>query len=50
MCDTVSLSGKLNTLDPGNHISTSMSNVLDLRPLDPKFYREHFPPMGSVYV
>jgi hypothetical protein len=50
MCDTVSPSVKHNTLEPGNHISISLSSVLDLRHFDPKFYKEHLPPMGSLYV
>jgi hypothetical protein len=35
-------------LEPWNHISTSMSSALDLWLFDPKFDREHLPPMGTV--
>ena len=30
MCDMVTLGGKDNDLEPGNHISTLMSSALDL--------------------
>jgi hypothetical protein len=43
MCDIVTLGGKGNVLEPGNHISVLMSSALDLG-------REHLPPMGSPYV
>jgi hypothetical protein len=50
MCDMVILGGKDNGLDPGNHISTLMSSVLDLRHFDLKIHREHLPPIGCLYV
>jgi hypothetical protein len=50
MCDMVTLGGKDNGLEPGNHISTLMSSALDLSPIDLKINREHRPPMGSPYV
>jgi hypothetical protein len=50
MCDMMTLSGKDNGLEPGNHISTLMSSALDLWPFDFKIHREHLPPMGSLYV
>jgi hypothetical protein len=50
MCDMVTLDGKDNCLEPGNCISTLMSNVLDLWPFDLKINMEHLPPMGSPYV
>jgi hypothetical protein len=31
----VTLEGKANVLDPGNHIATSMSSALNLLPFDP---------------
>jgi hypothetical protein len=50
MCGMVTLGGKDNGLEPGNHISTLMSSALDLRPFDLKINREHLPPMRSPYV
>jgi hypothetical protein len=35
-------------LEPGKHISTSMTSTLDHCPFDPKFDREHLP-KGSPY-
>ena len=50
MYDMVTLGGKDNTLEPGNHFATSMSSALGLRSFDPKINREHLRPMGSPYV
>jgi hypothetical protein len=41
VCDMVTLGGKDNGLEPGNHISTLMSSVLDLWPFDFKINKEH---------
>jgi hypothetical protein len=41
---------KDSTLEPGNHIATSIPSAIDLCPFYPKFDREHLSPMGSPYI